>query len=516
MFNSIKTISMNSIPAQQLYQQYKEQLQKIADVKYSAAVLQWDQETYLPAKGADARARQIATLSEISHQMFTDEKTGGLLQDLLSKEIPARQKRNAELSWEDYTRLKKLSPEFVRKMSEAVSSAFHAWIEARKQNKFSVFEPSLAALVDLKKQEAELLGYEGHPYDALMNEYEKGATVQMLDKVFSDLKTPLLDLLNEVLQKPAADDYFLNQHFPTAQQWEWGTYLAKQLGFDFGAGRQDISEHPFTTNFSSRDVRITTRIDENDFANMTWSTIHEVGHALYEQGLPADEYGLPLGEYASLGIHESQSRLWENCVGRGNAFWKYYYPKLQQYFPQQFDNISKEQFVRAINKVKRSLIRTEADELTYHFHVMIRYELEKHLIEGSLRVAEIPSYWNDQYKALLRVDVPDDKQGCLQDVHWSHGSFGYFATYSLGSFYAAQFWEQAKTDIPQLEKAIADEGDTGLLLAWLRNNIHGQGRFYTSDELCDKVTGKKLDSTVFINYLKQKMSDILKGGWLAS
>lgn len=499
---------MNLNHSEQLYQQYRDHLAKIADVKYSAAVLQWDQETYLPPKGADFRGRQIATLSEMAHQMFTDEKIGNLLQELLSKDLTDRQRRNAELTWEDYTRLKKLSPAFVRKMSEAVSASFHAWIDARKQNNFSIFEPLLTPLAELKRQEAELLGYEGHPYNALMNEYEKGATVQMIDKVFLDIKNPLLDLLYESTQKPVADDYFLHQHFPRQQQWEWGTYLAKQLGFDFTAGRQDISEHPFTTNFSCNDVRITTRIDENDFASMTWSTIHEVGHALYEQGLPAEEYGLPLGEYASLGIHESQSRLWENCVGRGGVFWQYYYPKLQQYFPGQFNNVSREQFVRAINKVQPSLIRTEADELTYHFHVMVRYELEKHLIEGSLQVKDIPVYWNDQYKALLNADVPDDKQGCLQDIHWSHGSFGYFATYSLGSFYAAQLWEQAKTDIAGLENHIADDGNTGLLLNWLRNNVHSYGRFYNSDELCNKVTGKKLDSSVFVNYLRQKINDI--------
>jgi len=499
---------MNSDTSGELYRQYCEHLSKIADVKYAAAVLQWDQETYLPPKGADFRGRQIATLSEIAHQMFTDEKTVHLLQELLSQELTERQKKNVALTWEDYSRLKKLSPAFVRKMSEAVSASFHAWVEARKHNDFTIFQPSLAALVELKRQEADMFGYEDHPYNALMEEYEKNATVQMLDKIFEDIKNPLLNLLYTSTQKPVADDYFLHQHFSRQQQWEWGTYIAKQTGFDFTAGRQDISEHPFTTNFSSQDVRITTRIDENDFANMTWSTIHEVGHALYEQGLPAEEYGLPLGEYASLGIHESQSRLWENCVGRGNAFWQYYYPQLQQYFPQQFNDVSKEQFIKAINKVQPSLIRTEADELTYHFHVMVRYELEKHLIEGSLQVKEIPLYWNDRYKDLLGIDVPDDKQGCLQDVHWSHGSFGYFATYSLGSFYAAQFWEQAKTDIADLEKQIADEGNTGLLLNWLRNNIHCEGRFYTSDELCNKVTGRKLDSTVFVKYLGQKIDDL--------
>ena len=499
-------MSVNINDSKILYKQYCEELSKIADVKYSAAVLQWDQETYLPPKGAEIRGRQIATLSEMAHQMFTNERTGNLLQQLLSKELTESQKRNVQLSWEDYTRLKKLSSAFVREMSEAVSAAFHAWIEARKQNDFKIFEPSLAVIVNLKKQEAEMLGYESHPYNALMNEYEKGATVQMLDKVFADIKNPLLDLLYEVTEKPVADDYFLYQHFPKQQQWNWGEYLAKQLGFDFTAGRQDISEHPFTTNFSSHDVRITTRINENDFANMTWSTIHEVGHALYEQGLPPDEYGLPLGEYASLGIHESQSRLWENCIGRGNAFWQYYYPKLQQYFPQQFSDVSKDRFVKAINKVQPSLIRTEADELTYHFHVMVRYELEKHLTEGSLQVRDIPAYWNDQYKSLLGITVPDDKQGCLQDIHWSHGSFGYFATYSLGSFYAAQFWQQAKTDIVGLEDNIANEGNTGLLLKWLRDNIHGYGRMYTSDEFCSKVTGKKLDSSVFVNYLREKIN----------
>lgn len=489
-----------------LYNDYKQQLQKIADIKYATAVLQWDQETYLPPKGAEARGRQIATLSEIAHQMFTNDKVGHLLQDLLSKDLPEWQKQNVELTLEDYTRLKKLSPAFVRKMSEAITASFHAWIEARKQNDFKVFEPLLIPLVDLKRQEAELYGYSQHPYDALMNEYEKGATVAMLDKVFDNIKGPLQDLLRELQNKDFGDSSFLHPNFPKQQQWDWGMYLARQLGFDFNAGRQDISEHPFTTNFSSNDVRITTRIDEHDFANMTWSTIHEVGHALYEQGLPTEQYGLPLGEYASLSIHESQSRLWENCVGRSACFWRYYYPKLVQHFPQQFGEVSKEQFVRAINKVQPSLIRTEADELTYHFHVMIRYELEKRLIEGSLQVKDIPAYWNQQYKSLLGVDVPDDKQGCLQDVHWSHGSFGYFATYSLGSFYAAQFWRQAKVEMPGIEEQIASHGNTSPLLQWLRNKIHHHGRLYNSQQLCSLVTGKELDSTVFVNYLREKLN----------
>ncbi len=491
---------------QLLYNDYKATMRKIADVKYATAVLQWDQETYLPTKGAHFRGQQLATLSEIAHTMFTDEKLGKLLNELTSRDLDAKEKKNVELSLEDYNKLSKFSSAFVRKMSETVSASFHAWIEARKQNDFRVFEPALSRLTDLKREEAEILGYEHHPYNALLNEFEKGATVIMLDKIFADVTQPLLTLLNEVQQKPSADDTFLHQNFPKQQQWEWGMYLAKQLGFDFEAGRQDISEHPFTTNFNSQDVRITTRIDEQDFANMTWSTIHEVGHALYEQGLPVEEYGLPSGEYASLSIHESQSRIWENCVGRGKEFWQFYFPKLQKYFPQQFNKISFQQFIKAINKVQPSLIRTEADELTYHFHVMIRYELEKNLIDGSLQVKEIPDYWNEQYKKLLGVNVRDDKHGSLQDVHWSHGSFGYFPTYSLGSFYAAQFWEKAQGEIPQLSAKIAKEGATGLLLNWLRSSIHIYGKNYNSKELCTLVTGKELDSAVFVNYLRQKLN----------
>ncbi len=288
------------------------------------------------------------------------------------------------------------------------------------------------------------------------------------------------------------------------KQWEWGLYIAKQLNFDFASGRQDISAHPFSTNFSAQDVRITTRIDEDNFENMTWSTIHEVGHALYEQGLPPEQYGLPLGEYTSLGIHESQSRLWENCIGRGEAFWTYYFSKLQSFFPDQFRGIALNDFLKAINKVKPSLIRTEADELTYHFHVMIRYQLEKQLISNDLQVTDIPSYWNEQYAALLGVNVPGDMDGCLQDVHWSHGSFGYFPTYSLGSFYAAQFWEQAKKEMPDFELTLANSGNSTQLLQWLRSKIHVHGKMYTSDQLCNLITHSSLDSSVFINYLTTK------------
>lgn len=480
----------------------------IADVKNANAVLQWDQETYLPAKGASFRGQQISTLSEISHRLISKKELGDLLQELLQKnDLSAKQKRNVERTNEDYQKNKKYSSEFVRKLSEQVNKAFHCWIESRKQNSFEVFEKDLDTLIQLKKQEAEILGYQHHPYNALLDEFEKGATVELLDKTFKGLLPTLKDLLDKISNKPQVDNSFLKQHFPKQQQWDWGMHLIKSLNFDFDAGRQDISEHPFSISFNRNDVRITTRIAENDFGNMTWSCIHETGHALYEQGLPEEQYGLPLGEACSYSIHESQSRLWENHVGRKKKFWQYHYPVLQKHFPDQLKNVSLDDFYKGINRVQPSLVRTEADELSYHFHVYIRYELEKKLIDGSLSTREIPAFWNDNYKNLLGVEVPDDKKGCLQDVHWSHGSFGYFPTYSLGSFYAAQFYATAKGQIQNLNNEI-ENGNTSWLLNWLRQNIHQKGRFYTSEDLCKDVTGSALDINHFVDYLLHKYVSI--------
>ena len=491
-----------------LYNDYLTRMQKIADVKYAAAVLQWDQETYLPPKGAEFRGRQLATLSEIAHEWFIDPSLGQLLLELNSRgDLTDDQRRNAQLSLEDFDKQKKFTPAFIRRLSEASSRSFHSWLQARNANSFALFQPDLEQLVQLKKEEASLAGYEQHPYNALLDQFEKGATVSLLDKVFSEIRTPLKDLLLQIANRPQVDDNFLRGHYPKQQQWDFGMQLIRQLGFDFEAGRQDLSEHPFTTNFNSRDVRITTRVDENDFNHMTWSCIHETGHALYEQGLPPEYYGLPLGEYTSLSIHESQSRLWENNVGRSLNWWQAIYPGLQNTFPQQLKNVSVEQFYKGINKVQTSLIRTEADEVSYHFHVMIRYELEKRLIEGSLPVADIPAWWNENYATWLGVTVPDDKKGCLQDVHWSHGSFGYFPTYSLGSFYAAQLFSAAEDQVNSLDKTIGS-GDTAPLLEWLRHQVHRHGRRYTSEELCRKATGKTLDISYFLSYLLDKYRNI--------
>ncbi len=478
-------------------------MQQIADIKYAAAVLQWDQETYLPEKGNAARARQLATLSETAHRLFSDDALGKLLQTLQERQdLDEKEKSNTSLTLEDYNKQKKYTGAFVRSLSEAVSAAFHAWIEARRQNDFTVFEPALTHLTELKKQESDILGYEGHPYNAHLKEYEKSTDTGQLDALFDGLQAPLKNLIGQLVNRDT-DNSFLRFHYPKDKQWEYSLYLIKKLGFDTAAGRQDVSEHPFTTSFSARDVRITTRLDEHDLANMLWSCIHETGHALYEQGLPDDDYGLPSGEYASLSIHESQSRLWENCIGRSHHFWEHELPVLKQYFPQQLNQVDMHRFVRSINKVSPSLIRTEADELTYHFHVMIRYTIEKELLGGQLPVKEIPARWNELYKEHLDIQVPDHRQGCLQDVHWSHGSFGYFPTYSLGSLYAAQFWAQLKKDTPGVQDDIASGSLTGVH-RWLQEKVFAHGRLLTSDALSRKITGEPLNTRFFMDYVKEK------------
>jgi len=491
-----------------LYTEYKTKMQKIADVKYASAVLQWDQETYLPAKGNDFRGRQMATLNEIAHQQFTEEKTGSLLIELNAKDdLSATEKRNVQLSLEDYNRNIKLSSEFVRRMSEAVNKSYHAWAKARTENSFATFQQPLNELIELKKQEADMLGYGQHPYNALMNDYDKGLTIDIVDEVFKDLKPQLSNLLDSIKNKPPVDNSFLHQHFNKDDQWKFGMEVLKRMNFDFEAGRQDISLHPFTINFSSMDVRVTTRIDDHDFGNMTWSCIHEGGHALYEQGLPAEQYGLPLSEYCSLSIHESQSRLWENCIGRGLPFWQHNFKLLKPFFPKQLNNLTTEQFYRGINKVQPSFIRTEADELTYHFHVMIRYEIEKMLIDGSLAAKDIPAYWNEKYRDYLDIKVPDDNNGCLQDIHWSHGSFGYFATYSLGSMYAAQLYAAIEMENQSIEKELA-EGNNDFVQKWLKDNVYQWGRYYSSGDLCKKATGETLQSKYFISYATKKFNHI--------
>ena len=510
IINQQSTINMKSKDkVQQQYQTYVATMQKNADINNAIGVLSWDKEVNMPEKGARFRSQQVATLSGIAHEVFTDNSFGDLLAKLKEKRkhLDARQVKNILLTDKEYQRSKKLSKAFVIRKSKAISEAYHAWIKAREADDFEIYKKDLGNIVAICREEAELIGYEEHPYDALLDIYEPDARTKDLEVLFKDVRAQLVDFVKEIRNRPLIDNAFLFKRYKKQKQWDYGLKILGDMGYDFKAGRQDLSAHPFTINFSPQDVRVTTRIDERDFSNMLWSCIHEGGHALYEQGLPPEEYGLPLGNAVSLGIHESQSRLWENNVGRSLAYWRPKYEALQKLFPKRLGAIKLEQFYKGINNIEPNFIRTEADELHYHFHVLIRFEIEKNLMEGTLEVADLEEVWNAKYKEYMNLEVPDAKRGILQDIHWSHGSIGYFPTYSLGSFYAAQFFQQATKDIPNLMTSI-EAGDTQPLLDWLRTNIHQHGQYYNAKELCTKITGEPLNFKYFMDYAKEKFGAI--------
>ncbi len=491
------------------YAHYVDHLQRLADIHAAIALMAWDKEVYMPKRGASFRTRQLMTIEGLAHAHFTDK---AFIERVLQLQrhahlLDTAQRCNVQRTAYDLERARKLDRSFVEHKSQITSQAFHAWLDARAANDYGRFAPALQQLVDLKREEAERLGYEAHPYDALLEGFEPGARVAQLDALFGALTDWLRPFATQLRRRTQVADDFLHQFFPAEQQWAFGLRLLQNMGYDFDAGRQDKSTHPFTISFSPGDVRVTTRIDEHDFACMTWSTIHEGGHALYEQGLPPQQYGLPLGQPASLAIHESQSRLWENHVGRSLSWWQYHYPALQTSFPEQLGSISLETFWKGINKVAPGFIRTEADELHYHLHIVIRYEIEKGLIEGSCSTDQLETIWNEKYHTHLGITPPDALQGILQDIHWAHGSFGYFPTYTLGSLYAAQFYAQAQSEIDGLESLLA-QGQCGPLLSWLRKRIHRHGRRWLADDLCRRVTGKPLQIDAFRQYAEAKFAAV--------
>jgi carboxypeptidase Taq len=490
------------------YEKFKAHLSKIADIRYASALMHWDQETYMPENGAPFRAQQLSTLAGFVHELATSDELGNLLQELKNDtSLSDREKRNIKLTLKDFEKSQKYTKEFVQDMSRSVSEAYQAWHEAKSKSDFSIFAPKLKKLVALKRQECEMLGYADHPYDAMLDQYEPGLKTKEVTTLFSDVRAQLVDFVKNISEQEQNDESFMYLNYNKDKQWDFGIHLLEQMGYDFKSGRQDLSTHPFTINFSSDDVRVTTRVAEDNVHEMIWSCIHEGGHALYEQGLRSEDYGLPTGEAISLGVHESQSRLWENNVGRGLGYWKANYPKLQEMFPENLSTVSVEDFYKAMNIVKPSLIRTNADELTYHFHILIRFEVEKALMEGTLEVDDLPAYWNAKYKEYLNIDVPSDTQGVLQDIHWSHGSFGYFPTYSIGSFYAAQFYRQAVKEIDGLEMEI-EQGNMQPLLDWLRAKVHDHGKLYSAEELCIKITGEPLNFKYFMDYATVKYSHL--------
>ena len=490
------------------YNDYKEYSVKIYDIRMAMSVLNWDQETKMPKNGSKFRAQQLSTLANIAYELSTDDKYGKLLETLNNDQsLNSDQKRNIFLSRKEFLKNKKYSSDFIVKQSKLISKAFNDWRFAKEKNNFKLFQNSLKELVELRKEECELIGYNNHPYDALLDRYEPNLTTKDVDLIFQDIKDKLVPFIKRIAENNHVDESFFYQSYDYNKQWDFGIKLLKQMGYDFDSGRQDISAHPFSSHFSPQDARVTTRIDENNLSEMIWSCIHEGGHALYEQGILTENYGTPLGNSVSLGIHESQSRLWENHVGRSLEYWKNNFSSLKSLFPEKLRNIDYYKFYEATNNVKPSLIRTNADELTYHLHVLIRYEIEKGLIEGSYNVEDLPSIWNKKYFDYLGINVPNDSKGVLQDIHWSHGSFGYFPTYTIGSFYAAQFYHKASYEIDNIEKKIVN-GDFTELLGWLRNNIHKHGERYDAKVLCERITGEELNFKYFMQYVTKKYSKI--------
>jgi len=496
-------------------------LLEIQRINSAASVLSWDQETYMPAGGGAARAEQLATLQGIAHQKLVSPETERLLGSWLDLSTGLPLEHDGELwdessrallreVWRDYSRAKKLPSDFVMTLSRECSLAQQVWAEAKEGQSFISFLPNLRTVLSLKQQEADYLGYQESPYNALLDVYEPGLTITSLRPLFAQIKARLVPLLRNIQNsRVQIDDGFLFHAYDQSRQVEFGRLVLIAMGYDFERGRLDHSAHPFTTSFHPTDVRVTTRVHEYDLPSCLFSCIHEGGHGLYDQGLDPRHYGTPLGESVSLGIHESQSRMWENCVGRSRAFWRFFYPILQATFHHQLRGVDLEQFYAVINRVKPSLIRVEADELTYNLHIMLRFEVEQDLIEGKTKPDELPELWNQKMKDYLGVVPSHDGEGVLQDVHWSMGAFGYFPTYTLGNLYAVQFYEQARLEIPHLEDEIA-AGQMMVLRRWLGQKIHRWGRMFTPDHLAQRVTGISLTPEPFLRYAERKYGELYK------
>ncbi len=494
-------------------------LREIHHLRDAAAVLSWDQETYMPEGSGKIRAEQLATLQTLAHNQFISSEIESLLGSLIDIEtgtlLPQHHNSLDDASqallretWRDFSRAKKLPSAFVNELERECSLAQQVWGEARKTNDFQRFLPSLERLVQLKRQEADYLGFTDTPYNALLDSFEPGSTVAQLRPLFAELRTHLIRLLDHIRNSSIQPNpNLLTQPFDTTKQMEFGRLVLKQMGYDFHRGRLDLSAHPFTTSFHPTDTRVTTRVFETDMPSCLFSCIHEGGHGLYEQGLSAKHYGTPLGEAVSLGIHESQSRLWENSVGRSRDFWQYFLPKLQAMFPAQLGAVPDDEFYLAINRVTPSLIRIEADELTYNLHIMVRFEVELDIIEGRVEIDELPDLWNAKVQEYLGITPANDAEGVLQDVHWSFGAFGYFPTYTLGNLYAAMLFRQAKTDVPDLSNHIR-EGALLPLKQWLNDQVHQWGRQYSSNDLIQRITGQRLTSQPFLEDLEEKFSKL--------
>lgn len=488
--------------------EFKDYMSKVEYLNSATSVLSWDMMVSIPKRGKAYRSEVLGYLSSESYKLQTSEEMKSFIDYFISQEnLDDTTKAMTLNAKKNYDRTKKIPEEKYKEYVILASNSFSYWEEARAKSDYSIFKPYLEKIVNYNLEFLNYWGYEGNKYNTFLDMYEPGITVEKLDKVFGELREAIVDLLNKIKASSIKikTDFF-NEYFTKESQEEFGIYVAKKLGYNFEAGRIDVSTHPFTTTFDNKDVRITTRYDEHEFRGALFSTIHESGHAIYEQNIPDELKGTGLATGVSMGIHESQSRFYENILGRSKEFWKYFYKETQSRF-EQFKKVSFEDFYKAINVVEPSLIRTEADELTYSLHVIIRYEIEKALINGDVTVDELPRIWNSKYKEYLGVEPGNDAEGVLQDMHWSDGSFGYFPSYALGNLYGAQFLSKLLKDIPNYYELI-EEGKFEKVHQWLKENIHKYGSVYEPAVILKKVTGEELTARYFIEYLNNKYSKI--------
>ncbi len=498
----------------QPYERFIHKVKEIRTLNSVLGLLSWDQETQMPPKAIQARAEQVETLSALVHGKLVSEEMGALLQEVScpgSATLTAEAAANVREFRRYHERSRKMPEDLVRELSRTCALAHEAWVKARQSSAFDIYAPLLEKMVALKRREAEVLGYAGgHVYDPLLDQYEPMAKTAEIGPLLAGLRDRLVPLVRAIANSPRRPRQNLfpeGSKFPREAQREFGLAVVRDMGFDLEAGRLDTSHHPFCSSAAPTDVRLTTRYDEADPRSGFFSIIHEAGHGLYEQGFDPEHTGTPMSEAVSSGIHESQSRLWENQVARSRPFWERYYPKLREHFPAALERVTLDDFHFAVNEVRPSLIRVDSDELTYNLHILLRFEIECDLLTGALAVSDLPKAWNAKTESLLGLTPPNDADGVLQDIHWSFGGFGYFPTYTLGNLYAAQFMATAHQEIPDLEARIR-MGDLRTLREWLREKIHRHGMRWHAHELVVQVTGKPLGVEPFFDYLREKFAPL--------
>ncbi len=485
-------------------------LEEVSDLNYVSALLGWDQQTYMPQGGAEARGNQMALIGRLAHEHGTSPELGRLLDELkpyaASLDPDSDDARLVKVTARDFDKATRVPSSHIVEFARATTLGQQAWMEARQKSDFTIFRPHLEKIVALRQEYASFFPDFEHPYDALLDDFEPGMKTADVKTIFAGLRPKQVELIQAISAKPQVSDAFLHQPFEEARQRKFGEEVITKFGFDWKRGRQDKSAHPFTTEFGINDVRITTRVDPDFLNPMLFGSMHECGHGLYSLGSTPELERTGLERGASLAVHELQSRLWENLVGRSLPFWEYFYPRLQHVFPQ-LDGVSLKKFYKGINKVQPSLIRVEADEATYNLHIMLRLEIEIALLEGQVAVKDLPAVWNSKMQEYLGITPPDDATGVLQDIHWSGGMLGYFSTYALGNLISAQLWEKINQDIPDLSDQIRS-GKFEALLAWLREKIHRHGAKFEPQELVEKVTGSRIDAAAYMRYLRKKFGEI--------